>query len=408
MSLYVPAPTELPEPDSVRRLKQEVWTKKLCCHSLATTSNQDWGEREERADLFSRNEEVINQKFLKGNSQMSNQTHTNDTVFASYGLQDWIVNKFHQDCFSNGVNLVIEHVTWIVGARFDLKNIGLDMNVNRTTFTSKASAVFIDDELGDQCLVEVVVDGIKLQVQVHGSVEKSERIIRDLDSKFSRMESTIHWVYGSHGQTSEVPLNFKPAKNEFYPFLGDDMERFFSNYMDSDEAVLILIGPPGTGKTTFIKNLLNFGKGDALVTFDPAIMSSDSLFARFIDEPDIDFLVMEDADAFLKSRTDGNQMMHKFLNVSDGLISTRGKKLIFSTNLPTVNEIDDALLRPGRCFKVIEFRALTREEAEKLNSVMPVNIGSEGDSFSLAELMSSRTAEQKAAVMKTTRSMGFY
>jgi ATP-dependent 26S proteasome regulatory subunit len=222
------------------------------------------------------------------------------------------------------------------------------------------------------------------------------------------MESTIHWVYGSHGQTSEVPLNFKPAHNEFYPFLGSDLHTFFENYLDSDEAVLILIGPPGTGKTTFIKNLLHFGKGDALVTFDPNIMASDSLFARFIDEAEIDFLVMEDADAFLKSRTDGNQMMHKFLNVSDGLISTRGKKLIFSTNLPSINDIDDALLRPGRCFKVIEFRQLTRDEANKLNDVVPVNLTNDQEKFTLAELMSTRTAEQKAAVVKSTRTMGFY
>jgi ATP-dependent 26S proteasome regulatory subunit len=178
--------------------------------------------------------------------------------------------------------------------------------------------------------------------------------------------------------------------------------------LDSDEAVLILIGPPGTGKTTFIKNLLHFGKGDALVTFDPNIMASDSLFARFIDESEIDFLVMEDADAFLKSRADGNQMMHKFLNVSDGLISTRGKKLIFSTNLPSINDIDEALLRPGRCFRVIEFRNLTRAEAEAVGTKVPVTLVDGTESYSLAELMSSRTVEQKQAVAASKRTVGFY
>jgi hypothetical protein len=344
---------------------------------------------------------------FKGTNNMQ-PNQSNNMVFATYGLQDWIVNKFHQDCFSNNINLIIEHVTWIVGARFDMKKLKLAFNQTRFMFTSRTSAVMICDDSGDECLVEVVVDGIKMQVQIHGRPDDVARIIQDLDTQYSRMESTIHWVYGSHGQTSEVPLNFKPAHNEFYPFLGSDLHTFFENYLDSDEAVLILIGPPGTGKTTFIKNLLHFGKGDALVTFDPNIMASDSLFARFIDEAEIDFLVMEDADAFLKSRTDGNQMMHKFLNVSDGLISTRGKKLIFSTNLPSINDIDDALLRPGRCFKVIEFRQLTRDEANKLNDVVPVNLTNDQEKFTLAELMSTRTAEQKAAVVKSTRTMGFY
>lgn len=363
-------------------------------------------ELSDRADEFSQYEEHFIANSLKGNNAMVENTQS--PVFAAYGLQDLLVNKFHHKCFDAGTDIIIEHATWIVGARFSLKTINLDLNVTRMTFTSKSSAIFLDDNEETPCLVEVVVDGIKLNVQVHACSEVVERVIKSLDSQFSRMESTIHWVYGTHGQTSEVPLNFKPAKNEFYPFLGCDLNDFFTDYMDSDEAVLILIGPPGTGKTTFIKNLLNFGKGDALVTFDPAIMASDSLFARFIDEVEIDFLVMEDADAFLKSRTDGNQMMHKFLNVSDGLISTRGKKLIFSTNLPSINDIDEALMRPGRCFRVIEFRNLTRAEAESLNNVMPVNIVENQNTFSLAELMSTRTQEQKAAVAKSTRTVGFY
>jgi hypothetical protein len=42
-----------------------------------------------------------------------------------------------------------------------------------------------------------------------------------------------------------------------------------------------------------------------------------------------------------------------------------GKKLIFSTNLPSTKDIDDAILRAGRCFGVLEFRALTLTEANE-------------------------------------------
>jgi ATP-dependent 26S proteasome regulatory subunit len=69
---------------------------------------------------------------------------------------------------------------------------------------------------------------------------------------------------------------------------------------------------------------------------------------------------------FLKSRQDGNTMMHKFLNVGDGLVTTRNKKLIFSTNLPSIRDIDPALVRPGRCYDIISFRELSQNEAEKL------------------------------------------
>lgn len=354
--------------------------------------------------------EAVAEAIVMNKEHEMSQNHTANMMYATYGLQDWIVNAFHKKFFETGLkNMVIHKNTWMKGARFDLNgfvvnDLGLSEN-HKLTFTSRTSVVIHD--LNNDILVEAVQDGLKVHVQVHAEEQQALRVAEAIDSKYDRMQSTIHWVYGSHGQTAEVPLNFKPARDEFYPFLNEPLEDFFANYLDSDEAVLILIGPPGTGKTTFIKNLLNFGKGDALVTFDPQIMASDSLFARFIDETDIDFLVMEDADAFLKSRADGNQMMHKFLNVSDGLISTRGKKLIFSTNLPSINDIDEALLRPGRCFRVVEFRNLSTEEAEKLNSVMPVNIHGGSNTYSLAELMSSRTVEQKKAVKTSTRTIGF-
>lgn len=344
---------------------------------------------------------VKGQNMNDAHQNIANATQHN-LVYATYGLHDWIVNNFH---LSNArrIDIQIINMTWVVGARMDLMRIinSIPFDVTKFNYTSKTSAIV---ECGDDVLIELSLSGVKLHSQIHAPQQFNQKFIDGMDNVYPRMASTIHWVYGQHGQTAEVPLNFKPAMDEFYPFLGRPLETFFSEYLESDEAVLILIGPPGTGKTTFIKNLLNYGNSDALVTFDPAIMCSDSLFANFIDNPEIDFLVMEDADTFLHSRSDGNQMMHKFLNVSDGLISSRGKKLVFSTNLPSINDIDDALLRPGRCFRVVEFRNLTNDEVDKLNERMPVNKLPDQHTHSLAELLSNRTKEQK----NTTRSMGFY
>lgn len=59
-------------------------------------------------------------------------------------------------------------------------------------------------------------------------------------------------------------------------------------------------------------------------------------------------------------------MMNKFLNISDGLISIANKKLVFTTNLPNTKDIDDALMRKGRCFDIVEFRALNAKEARQV------------------------------------------
>jgi len=58
------------------------------------------------------------------------------------------------------------------------------------------------------------------------------------------------------------------------------------------------------------------------------------------------------------------------LAVRDGLGSVRDKKLIFSTNWPNVRDVDEALLRPGRCFAVVHFRPLTPAEGLALANSM--------------------------------------
>jgi hypothetical protein len=78
-------------------------------------------------------------------------------------------------------------------------------------------------------------------------------------------------------------------------------------------------------------------------------LESDEVFLEFIVGSHRAF-VIEDADHLLKSRSGGNQTLHRFLNIADGIASAHGKKIVFSTNLPNIHDIDEALVRPGRCF----------------------------------------------------------
>jgi hypothetical protein len=48
------------------------------------------------------------------------------------------------------------------------------------------------------------------------------------------------------------------------------------------------------------------------------------------------------------------------------VVRAQGRKIIFTTNLPNVNDIDDALMRPGRCFASIRTRLLNHGEAAAL------------------------------------------
>lgn len=134
---------------------------------------------------------------------------------------------------------------------------------------------------------------------------------------------------------------------------------------------LILLGPPGTRKTRFVRAVLaamSRRKADSakiLYTADKRALDGDELFVEFITGSH-DAFAIEDADHILASRAKGNDDLHRFLAIADGVVRAQGRKILFTTNLPNLGDIDDALLRPGRCFASVHMRALERGEAGRL------------------------------------------
>jgi hypothetical protein len=300
-------------------------------------------------------------------------------IFGVYGADEWITNSFTKKAIENGRNVIVLEGTWLTGAGFKLHEWVM-AQAKRYNFMSTGRA-FVFFDWG---FVEATHTRGKLELEVQGDPEPVLAFLAMLDTQLKRAESLIEWVYGTRGNSIQVPLNYRPAVKGSYPWLNKTLDQYIDDYLNGSASVLILLGPPGTGKTTFIKNLIHRSGGDAKVTYDEKVMNDDSLFAGFI-QGDAKFMIMEDADTFLRSRTEGNTMMHRFLNVADGLVSAEGKKLVFSTNLPSVRDIDDALMRPGRCHDVLTFRALTRSEAQVvtdgLGTVLP-----DGSEFTLAQL----------------------
>jgi len=243
-----------------------------------------------------------------------------------------------------------------------------------------------------QNLIKFDVNSNTTDVRAFGDEDFVEDIIEIVEENFSVVTCHIEWVYGGDGQSVNVPLNRERLPvAEMYPFLkGETLESYYDRYMASSANILLLIGPPGTGKTTFIRGLLAHTNSSAIVSYDAGILDKDGFFARFI-ESDDNVMVLEDSDAFLKPRSDGNTMMHRFLNVGDGLVTTKGKKMIFSTNLPSVRDIDSALTRPGRCFDIVEFNQLSYGEAKALAEKLGAPMPDIKDQYSIAEIFNEQT-----------------
>ena len=308
-------------------------------------------------------------------------THSNQegVVFGVYGLDDWVTNTHMREAVESGQNTIAMDGTWIVPAGWVIQEWVMSKCARFNFMSTNRAIMFMD-----WGLVEVSLTRGKVAIELNGEPAAVFAFMKELDGELKRAENLIEWVYSQRGDSISVPLNYRPALDGAYPWLPKNIDEYINDYMNSDASVLILLGPPGTGKTTFIKNLIHRSGANAKVTYDEKVMGDDSLFAGFI-EGDEKFLIMEDADTFLASREDGNTMMHRFLNVSDGLISAKDKKLVFSTNLPSVRDVDSALMRPGRCFDVVEFRALTRAEAEVVATGLGLTLP-DGPEFTLAEL----------------------
>ena len=204
------------------------------------------------------------------------------------------------------------------------------------------------------------------EISVLGAPEPVRELSAQLRAAFAPAGSTIHWLYGDHGQTLTLPLreDLRPLP-QMFPFLQQPLEVYYDAYARSNAAILLLIGPPGTGKTSFIRGFLQHAGHDAMVSYDPKLLQSDAPLAEFLTS-EADVFVMEDADAMLTSRQSGNTLMHRLLSVSDGLVTLAGKKIIFSTNLDDPADVDPALLRPGRCFDVLRFALLEAAQAGAL------------------------------------------
>jgi ATPase family associated with various cellular activities (AAA) len=159
--------------------------------------------------------------------------------------------------------------------------------------------------------------------------------------------------------------------DEAYPSLCESVAQFVNGFLSASDAVLILLGPPGTGKTRLVRAILSEmsrRKGEnaeVMYTADKRALTNDEIFVDFITGSH-DAFVIEDTDHLLKARTSGNEEMHRFLTIADGIARAQGRKIIFTTNLPNVTDIDDALVRPGRCYAVKNLRSLMPDEALRL------------------------------------------
>lgn len=245
-----------------------------------------------------------------------------------------------------------------------------------------------------------------VSVSFTGAEHKVDAAVFSLEESFEQNPCYIRWVYDSqYMEYVKMPVNTHHLPfQEMYPYMKEDLHDYYDRFVNSSANILLLIGNPGTGKTSWIRGLLHHAKQSATLTYHEKILEQDRFFVDWLESDDM-FLILEDADTLLLPRKEGNNLMARFLNMGDGLMGFTNKKMIFSTNLPNISSIDSALTRPGRCFDILHFRNLTHDEAK----VMCAKIGTEppnvSNNQSVSELFASKRNEEVSK--NSTKSFGF-
>lgn len=343
-------------------------------------------------------------KYLHKDTPMGSQT--NEFFLAASDVSDHITTKLLFE--RQNKNTLLEEVTLLATAqawREFVKARYATSSTYKVIHYSTNGMLVIDQTT--QAWMDSSINANAITVKVYGTQEEIDRFVSQCSEKFDVAESYIEWMYSSDGSSVNVPLRTdRTPMSEMYPFLGNEkVEDYYERFLESDASILLLIGPPGTGKTTFIRGFLQHTGSSAIVTYDSAILEKDYVFAQFI-EGEANVMVMEDADTFLKARSEGNSMMHRFLNVGDGLVTTKGKKMIFSTNLPSIRDVDSALIRPGRCFDIVHFDTLTSEQASAVAKKVGMSFDKDKkNAWTLAEIFNGEV--QKHENKSVGRKVGF-
>ena len=180
---------------------------------------------------------------------------------------------------------------------------------------------------------------------------------------------------------------------------GEFHEQMMGRIKEESKGLILFHGDPGTGKTQYIRMLLDqLTRANKSILYVPPSFSSSLTEPRMIefisdwvlDEDQDCILLIEDAEPLLEVRNgaDGRSTgISNLLNMTDGILNDMLGLMVIATFNTNITNIDSALLRAGRLLARKEFNKLSYSRGEKLAQALGIENPLSKDKYpaSLAE-----------------------
>lgn len=175
--------------------------------------------------------------------------------------------------------------------------------------------------------------------------------------------------YLKKGKVKEVEnFSIEQSYNDDFLHESEKIAKFIAE--ENKSGLIILHGERGTGKTTYIRHLINSNPNRKFVYVSPDLVNSfgSPAFTSFLTSLTDHIIILEDCENIIRDRnnTGLSAGVSTLLNMSDGLLADDlGIKFICTFNAD-VKDIDSALMRKGRLISKYEFKPLTVEKTNAL------------------------------------------
>lgn len=214
------------------------------------------------------------------------------------------------------------------------------------------------------------------------------------DSKFKTTKVKINRVnidLKSHYNTDFIEINTRITKA----------------YENDESGLILLYGTPGTGKTTYIKHLVQSQSASKFI-FIPNDFVKDLLkpsFIAFMVRQVNVTLIIEDAEKIISNRDSQvrTSVVSTLLQLTDGLFSDYLKIKVICTFNTDVSKVDPALFRKGRMIASYQFGLLTSDKVAALSKefdidkIEPMTLG---DAINYKDRMFEQKSNQKIGFRK--------